>query len=167
MSQVTFQGNPVSVSGTFAQKGTTAPAFTLCGADLSDVQLKDFAGKNVVLNIFPSIDTPVCATSVRAFNEKAASTENTVVLCISADLPFATGRFCEVEGIEGVKTASFFRSPEFTEAYGVNLNEGALRGLATRAVVCVNEEGLVTYSELVSEITEEPNYDAALAALNA
>ncbi|MGF1703028.1 thiol peroxidase [Photobacterium makurazakiensis] len=165
MTQVTFQGNAVNVAGTFAAVGSQAPAFTLCGADLSDVQLTDFAGKKVVLNIFPSIDTPVCATSVRAFNEKAASQENTVVLCISADLPFATGRFCETEGLKNVQTASFFRAPTFTQDYGVNLDEGALRGLAARAVICLNEEGLIVHSELVSEITEEPNYEAALAAL--
>ncbi|PSW13883.1 thiol peroxidase [Photobacterium sanctipauli] len=165
MTQVTFQGNAVNVAGTFAVVGSQAPAFTLCGADLSDVQLADFAGKKVVLNIFPSIDTPVCAASVRAFNEKAASQDNTVVVCISADLPFATGRFCETEGLTNVQTASFFRAPTFTQDYGVNINEGALRGLAARAVICLNEEGLVVHSELVSEITEEPNYEAALAVL--
>ncbi|QUM84349.1 thiol peroxidase [Moritella sp. 28] len=165
MSTVTFQGNSVSLSGSFAEKGTQAPNFTLCGADLADITLQDFAGKNVILNIFPSIDTPVCATSVRTFNIEAASKENTVVLCISADLPFATGRFCEVEGIKDVKTASFFRAPTFTEDYGVNINEGALAGLASRAVVCLNTEGLVVHSELVSEITDEPDYAAALAAL--
>ncbi|MCX4025786.1 thiol peroxidase [Endozoicomonas sp. SM1973] len=165
MSTVTFQGNPVSVSGKFPATGEKVPAFVLCGADLSNIKLNDFAGKKVVLNIFPSIDTPVCATSVRTFNQKAAAKENTVVVCISADLPFAAGRFCEVEGIEGVTSASFFRAPEFTESYGVNINEGPLRGLAARAVICLNEEGLVVHSELVKEITEEPNYQAALDSL--
>lgn len=165
MTQVTFQGNPVNVAGAQAVVGNKVADFTLCAADLSELSLASFAGKKVVLNIFPSIDTPVCAQSVRTFNELAAAKDNTVVLCVSADLPFATGRFCEVEGIENVQTASFFRSENFTTDYGVNLDEGALRGLAARAVVCINEEGVVTYSELVSEITEEPNYSEALAAL--
>lgn len=165
MNQVTFQSDAINLAGTFPQSGTQAPEFTLCGADLSDVTLASLQGKKVVLNIFPSIDTPVCAIGVKAFNEKAANLENTVVLCISADLPFATARFCAADGIENVTTASFFRTPEFTEAYGVKLAEGALEGLATRAVLVLNEEGLITYSELVSEITEEPNYDAAMAAL--
>lgn len=162
---ITFQGTPVSVSGTFPQVGQIAPNFTLCAADLSELSLASLKGKKVVLNIFPSIDTPVCAMGVRAFNEKAAGIDNVVVLCISADLPFATSRFCAAEGIEGVKTASFFRSPVFTEDYGVNLNEGALAGLATRAVVVLDEESKVVHSELVSEITDEANYDAALAVL--
>ncbi|WP_163835251.1 thiol peroxidase [Spartinivicinus ruber] len=165
MSTVTFQGNPVSVSGKFPTVGEKANSFSLCGADLSDIKLGAFAGKKVVLNIFPSIDTPVCAASVRAFNQKAAAKENTAVICISADLPFAAGRFCEVEGINGVVTASFFRTPEFTESYGVNINEGPLRGLAARAVICLDEQGKVVHSELVKEITEEPNYQAALDAL--
>ncbi|WP_249185555.1 MULTISPECIES: thiol peroxidase [unclassified Moritella] len=165
MMSITFQGTPVSVSGTFPQVGQVAPSFTLCAADLSELSLDSLKGQQVVLNIFPSIDTPVCATSVRAFNEKAASIDNVTVLCISADLPFATSRFCGAEGIEGVKTASFFRSPTFTEDYGVNLNEGALAGLATRAVIVLNEEGKVVHSELVSEITDEVNYDAAISVL--
>ncbi len=165
MSKVTFQGDEVSISGSFPTAGTQAPNFALCGGDLSDVTLADLKGKKVVLNIFPSIDTPVCAASVRRFNESAAAMSNTAVLCVSADLPFAFGRFCEVEGLKNVQAASFFRSPSFTEDYGVNLNAGPLKGLAARAVVILNEEGKVVYSQLVSEITEEPNYDAALAAL--
>lgn len=165
MTQVTFQGNAINLAGTFPQPGIQAPEFTLCGADLSAVTLGSLKGKKVVLNIFPSIETPVCALSVKAFNEKAANLKNTVVICISADLPFATTRFCAADGIKNVTTASFFRAPEFTEAYGVKLAEGALEGLATRAVIILNEEGLITYSELVSEITEEPNYDAAIAAI--
>ena len=165
MSQVTFQGNPVAVSGAFPQAGTQAPEFALTAGDLSELKLSAFAGKKVVLNIFPSIDTPVCAQSVRTFNQKAAEKSGVEVVCISADLPFAVGRFCEIEGIDGVQHASTFRSPEFAEAYGVKIPEGALAGLTTRAVVCVNEEGLVTHSELVAEITDEPNYEAALAAL--
>lgn len=165
MNQVTFKGEPVNVSGNFVQAGTQAPEFTLTSSTLSDIQLAGLRGKKLVLNIFPSIDTPVCAASVRKFNESASSLDNTVVLCISADLPFAAGRFCEAEGLEDVQTASFFRSPSFTEDYGVNLNEGALKGLSARAVIVVNEEGLVTYSERVSEITEEPNYELALEAV--
>ncbi|KXI21650.1 thiol peroxidase [Photobacterium sanguinicancri] len=164
---ITFQGNPVSVSGTFPKAGEKAPSFTLCSAELNDFSLESLKGKKVVLNIFPSIDTPVCATSVRTFNEKAVNLENVTVLCISADLPFATGRFCGAEGLDNVETASFFRSSSFTEDYGVNLNDGALKGLATRAVVVINEEGTVLHSELVSEITEEANYDLALESLKA
>ncbi|MGY3571068.1 thiol peroxidase [Vibrio sp. SCSIO 43135] len=165
MSNVTFQGAAVPLSGSFPAKGTQATSFSLTAGDLSELTLEALKGKKVILNIFPSIDTPVCAQSVRAFNEKAANQDNTVVLCISADLPFAAGRFCEVEGIEGVQHASTFRSPDFAQAYGVAIAEGALAGLTARAVVCINEEGLITHSELVAEITEEPNYDAALAAL--
>ncbi|WP_322619566.1 thiol peroxidase [Shewanella sp. YLB-07] len=165
MMTVTFQGSPVSLSGTFPQTGQTALDFTLCAADLNDLTLDSLKGQKLVLNIFPSIDTPVCANSVRAFNEKASSLNNVTVLCISADLPFATSRFCGAEGIDGVITASFFRSPSFTEDYGVNLNEGALKGLATRAILVIDEEGTIVHRELVSEITEEPNYEAAIAAL--
>lgn len=165
MSQVTFQGNPVAISGELPQAGSQAPEFTLTAGDLSELKLSALTGKKVVLNIFPSIDTPVCAQSVRTFNQKAAELGNVEVICISADLPFAAGRFCEVEGIQGVQHASTFRSPEFAEAYGVAIPEGALAGLTTRAVVCINEEGLVTHSELVSEITDEPDYSTALLAL--
>ncbi|CAH8189253.1 thiol peroxidase [Vibrio aestuarianus] len=162
---VTFQGNPVSISGLFPNSNQVAANFTLCAEDLSDLTLNDLKGKNVVLNIFPSIDTPVCAASVRAFNEKAASLDNTVVLCVSADLPFATSRFCGAEGIDNVQMASFFREPFFTESYGVNLNEGALKGLSARAVIVINQDGIIKHSELVSEITDEPNYEAAIMAL--
>jgi thiol peroxidase len=165
MSTVTFQGNPVQINGAVPQAGNQAPEFALTAGDLSELTLASLKGKKVVLNIFPSIDTPTCAQSVRTFNEKAALLDNTVVVCVSADLPFAAGRFCEVEGIEGVQHASTFRSPVFAASYGVEIPEGALAGLTTRAVVCINEEGLVTYSELVAEITDEPNYQAALAAL--
>lgn len=165
MTQVTFQGDAVNILGSIPAVGSKAPAFSLTAGDLSDVTLASLQGKNVVLNIFPSIDTAVCAASVRAFNEAAAKLNNTVVLCISADLPFAAGRFCEVEGIENVQHASTFRSPEFAQAYGVAIPDGPLRGLTTRAVVCVNAQGIVTHSELVNEITEEPNYDLALKAV--
>lgn len=162
---ITFQGKSVSVSGQLPKVKNPAPNFTLCDKDLNNLTLDSLKGKNVILNIFPSIDTPVCATSVRTFNEKAANLNNTVVLCISADLPFAMNRFCGAEGINSVMTASFFREASFTENYGVNLNEGALKGLSARAVVVIDQEGIVRYSELVSEITTEPNYKSALEAL--
>lgn len=165
MSKVSLQGEPLNIDGHFPQAGEKAPNFQLCAGDLSDLSLSDFQGKKLVLNIFPSIDTPTCATSVREFNAKAASFENTIVLCISADLPFAQGRFCEVEGLKRVQAASFFRSPHFTQDYGVNITTGALKGLAARAVVVLNETGQVVYSELVKEIADEPNYSAAIAAL--
>ncbi|KFI09483.1 thiol peroxidase [Vibrio coralliilyticus] len=165
MNKVTFQGNPVPVPGEFPQKGTQAADFALTAGDLSELTLSSLQGKKVILNIFPSIDTPVCAQSVRHFNEQAAGKDNTVVVCISADLPFAAGRFCEVEGIEGVQHASTFRSPQFAQDYGVAISEGPLAGLTARAVVCLNEEGLITHSQLVSEITEEPDYQSALAAI--
>lgn len=165
MAQVTFKGNPVKTAGAVPATGAKAPAFTLAGKDLSDVKLADFAGKKVVLNIFPSIDTPVCAMSVRRFNAEAASLGDTVVLCISADLPFAHGRFCSVEGLEKVVPCSVFRSPEFGKDYGVVIAEGPLRGLLSRAVVIVDGAGQVVYTEHVAEITNEPDYEAALRAL--
>ncbi|MBO1518971.1 thiol peroxidase [Oceanisphaera pacifica] len=166
MSTVTFQGNSVAVSGQFPQAGQAAADFTLTDGELNDVRLADFKGQKVLLNIFPSVDTGVCATSVRTFNEKAAALSNTKVLCVSMDLPFAFGRFCGAEGIENVQAASAFRHAAFLNAYGVALSDGPLRGLAARAVVCIDEQGQVSYSELVSEITDEPAYDAAIAALS-
>jgi thioredoxin-dependent peroxiredoxin len=165
MAQITLRGNPVNTAGTVPTAGTDAPDFTLTGSDLSSVTKADFAGKNVVLNIFPSVDTPTCATSIRTFNERAAGMDDTVVLCVSADLPFAQGRFCGAEGIENVSTASTFKNPEFLEAYGVAMSNGKLEGLCARAVVVMNAEGRVVHSELVAEIANEPNYDAALGAL--
>ncbi|MGF1716692.1 thiol peroxidase [Photobacterium chitinilyticum] len=165
MTQVTLRGVPITLSGRFPQLGTPAPGFTLCTAGLSDVTLALLKGKKVLLNVFLSIDTPVCAASVRAFNERAAGLDNVVVLCISADLPFTAGRFCSAEGIDGVLVASFFRNTEFAQAYGVAIDEGPLRGLAANAAFVINEEGVVTYAQLVEEITEEPDYDAAIAAL--
>jgi len=165
MSTVTFQGNPLSVDGTFPAAGSTAPAFSLVGKDLNPVALADFSGQRKVLNIFPSIDTGVCAASVRRFNELAAKLDNTIVLCISADLPFAQGRFCGAEGLEKVVTLSTFRSPNFLTDYGVAIAEGALAGLAARAVLVLDAGNRVLHAELVSELTHEPNYDAAIAAL--
>jgi thioredoxin-dependent peroxiredoxin len=164
MAEITFRGNPLHTVGELPAVGSPAPAFTLAGLDLSDVTLGDFAGQSVVLNIFPSIDTAVCASSVRAFNERAAALEGTKVLNVSADLPFAMGRFCGAEGIENVESASAFRS-DFGETYGVRISEGPLAGLMSRAVVVVDGDGVVTYTEQVPEIGQEPDYDSALAAL--
>ncbi|WP_312773530.1 thiol peroxidase [Atlantibacter hermannii] len=166
MSQIVhFQGNPVSVVGQIPAQGSKAQPFSLVAKDLSDVTLGRFAGKRKVLNIFPSIDTGVCAASVRKFNQLATSVDNTVVLCISADLPFAQSRFCGAEGLSNVITLSTLRNPEFQQDYGVGIEEGALKGLTARAVVVINEQDEVVFSELVNEITHEPNYDAALEAL--
>ncbi|WP_313714800.1 thiol peroxidase [Atlantibacter hermannii] len=166
MSQIVhFQGNPVSVVGQIPAQGSKAQPFSLVAKDLSDVTLGQFAGKRKVLNIFPSIDTGVCAASVRKFNQLATSVDNTVVLCISADLPFVQSRFCGAEGLSNVITLSTLRNPEFQQDYGVGIEEGALKGLTARAVVVINEQDEVVFSELVNEITHEPNYDAALEAL--
>jgi thiol peroxidase len=164
MAEVTLGGNPVHTSGDLPAVGAAAPAYSLVGADLSEYDASEFAGKNVILNIFPSIDTPTCATSVRQFNERAAGIDETVVLCVSADLPFAMGRFCGAEGIENVKVGSTFRS-DFGAQYGVTLTDGKLQGVLARAVVVIGPDGVVKYTELVPEIAQEPNYDAALAAL--
>jgi thiol peroxidase len=163
---VTRGGNPETVSGTFLQKGQAAPAFSLVAKDLADVTLDSFAGKRKVLNIFPSIDTPTCATSVRTFNQRANNLPNAVVLCISADLPFAQSRFCGAEGLNNVITLSTLRGREFLENYGVALSSGPLSGLAARAVVVLDENNRVVHSELVPEIKSEPNYDAALKSLD-
>ena len=152
----------VKTSGDLPAKGSVAPAFTLSGNDLKDVSLKDFAGKNVVLNIFPSIDTRVCAESMREFNKRAASLNNTVVLCISKDLPFAMKRFCGAEGIERVITLSDFKDKGFAKTYGVEMIDGAMEGLFARAIVVIGPDGKVKYNELVPVIGQAPNYDAPL-----
>ena len=164
MAQITFKGSPVSTIGELPAKGSSAPGFTLVKQDLSETVLADYRGKRLVLNIFPSIDTGVCAMSVRKFNEKAAALKNTVILCVSMDLPFAQSRFCGAEGIKNVVTASAFRSA-FGDHYGVTIADGPLAGLLSRAVVVIGESGKVLYTEQVPEIAQEPNYDAALAAL--
>jgi thiol peroxidase len=164
MAEVTLGGNPVHTSGDLPAVGAPAPVYSLVGADLSEYDGTEFAGKNVILNIFPSIDTPTCASSVREFNERAAAINETVVVCVSADLPFAMGRFCGAEGIEDVKVGSSFRS-DFGEQYGVKLVDGKLQGVLARAVVVIGPDGRVKYTELVPEIAQEPDYDAALAAL--
>lgn len=156
---------PVQTSGSLPLVGSTAPDFTLVNTDLKDVSLKDYVGEKLVLNIFPSIDTGVCATSVREFNKRAASLSDTVVLCISKDLPFAMKRFCGAEGISSVVTVSDFRNKGFAKSYGVEMMDGALAGLHARAVVVVDKQGKVSYTELVPAIGQEPNYEAALKAL--
>ena len=166
MSQlVHFQGNPVAVAGELPPPGQTAKPFTQVAKDFTDVSLSHYAGKRKVLNIFPSVDTGVCAASVRKFNELAGKVENTVVLCISSDLPFAQSRFCGAEGLNNVVTLSTLRGETFKEEYGVALNDGALRGLTARAVVVLDEQDKVLHSQLVDEIATEPDYDAALAVL--
>jgi thiol peroxidase len=163
MSTITFKGNPVHTSGTLPAVGSVAPEFNLVAADLSEKKLSSFAGKRV-LNIFPSLDTGVCATSVRTFNKKAAGMAGVAVLNISMDLPFAAKRFCAAEGIEGAVTLSAFRS-NFAEQYGLKMVDGPLAGLCSRAVIVVDAAGKVVHAEQVPEIAQEPNYDAALAAL--
>lgn len=160
MATVKFMGNPISTVGNLPEVGVEAPDFALTGVDLSDISLHDLRGKRVVLNIFPSVDTDVCAASVRRFNKEVNEMPNTVVLCVSMDLPFAAGRFCAAEGLENVKTASGFRS-DFGNAYGVELAEGPLRGLYTRALVILDENGIVIGTSLCDEITEEPDYEFA------
>ena len=164
MATVTLQGNPFSTAGELPPVGTKAPGFTLAAADLGDLSLDSLSGKRVILNIFPSVDTPTCATSVRKFNEKAASLDNVVVVCISADLPFAMARFCGAEGIDNVLVGSTFRS-SFGDNYGVTFVEGPLTGLLSRAVVVVDTDGSVLHIEQVGETADEPDYDAALSVL--
>ncbi len=165
-SSVTLKGNPVDVAGNLPKVGSTAPNFTLVDKALADVTLETYAGKRKVLNIFPSVDTPTCAMSIRAFNKHAASLDNTVVLNISADLPFAQTRFCAAEGIENVVNLSTMRGRDFLMNYGVLLFTSKLAGLAARAVIVIDENNVIKYLELVPEIANEPNYDAAIAALN-
>jgi thiol peroxidase len=166
MAQVTLGGNPVHTVGELPAVGSVAPDFTLTSNGLTDLTLSDFAGKRLVLNIFPSIDTATCATSVRTFNTRAAEAPNTAIVCISADLPFAQRRFCGAEGIEYVQTASTFRHADFGDTYGVRLIDSAMSGLLARSVVVIDTDGMVIHSELVGEIAHEPNYDAALAVLH-
>lgn len=164
MAKVTLKGNPFNTNSDLPAAGSKAPAFKLVKTDLSELSSTDLSGKRVVLNIFPSVDTPTCATSVRTFNEKASSLNNTVVVCTSYDLPFALARFCGAEGLDKVIPASAFRS-SFASDYGVKLVDGPLTGLCARAVVVLDTDGKVLHTELVSEVAHEPNYDAALKAL--
>lgn len=165
MTEVTLKGNPIQVAGNFPQTGEQAKPFSLVGGDLADVSLSGFTGKRKILNIFPSIDTPTCATSVRKFNAQANDLANTAVLCISADLPFAQKRFCGAEGLENVTNLSTMRGRAFLEDYGVLISTGPLAGVSARAVVVLDEQDKVLHSELVAEIGSEPDYAAALAAL--
>lgn len=165
MATITLGGNPINTAGELPVKGMQAPNFTLVKTDLSTATLADFAGSKLVLNIFPSIDTGVCATSVRTFNQKASELKNTKVLCISRDLPFAQKRFCGAEGLENVENLSDFNDGSFGAAYGLTITDGPLAGLHSRAVIVLDENGKVTYAEQVPEIAQEPNYDLALAAL--
>ncbi len=165
MAQITLKGNAINTIGDLPKVGTKAPDFTLVKNDLSTGSLADYKGKKVILNIFPSLDTDTCAASVRRFNQEASNLENTVVLCISKDLPFAQARFCGAEGLKNVIVYSDFRTGEFAKAYGVEITDGPLAGLESRAVVIVDEKGYVTYIQQVPEIVDEPNYDKVLAAL--
>ncbi|RTZ76866.1 MAG: thiol peroxidase [Gammaproteobacteria bacterium] len=165
MATVTLQGTEMHTSGELPEVGSDAPDFRLTNGDLADVSLADFAGKKRLLNIVPSLDTPTCAESARKFNEKFAGRDDAICLVISADLPFAQGRFCSTEGLENVVPLSMMKSKKFAKDYGVLITNGPLEGLAARAIVIVDENGKVTYTQLVKEIADEPDYDAALKAL--
>ncbi|KGO90860.1 thiol peroxidase [Flavobacterium suncheonense] len=165
MAKIALKGNPVNTVGELPQIGSKAKDFSLVKTDLSTVSLADFAGSKLVLNIFPSIDTSTCATSVRKFNEKASALENTKVLCISRDLPFAMNRFCGAEGLDNVVNLSDFRDASFGNEYGLTITDGPLKGLHSRAVIVLDENGVIQHTELVADIVDEPNYDNALAAL--
>lgn len=162
MAIITLKGNAVNTVGDLPKIGNEAPGFTLVKGDLSEVSLESFKGKSVVLNIFPSIDTPTCASSVRKFNQEASNAQNIVVLCISKDLPFAQNRFCGAEGLKDVITLSEFRNHDFGKNYGLEIVDGPLKGLLARAVVLIDPHGLVTYTELVPEIADEPDYGSVL-----
>jgi len=165
MASIKFHGNPVNTNGSLPKVGEQAPDFTLTASDLTEKTLSDYKGKRVIMNVFPSVDTGTCAKSVRAFNEKAAGLDNTVVLCISRDLPFAQARFCAAEGIQNVETLSEFRDRNFSDAYQLRMEDGPLAGLLSRAVIVLDENGKVTYTEHVEEVSDEPEYERSLAAL--
>ena len=165
MAKITFKGSPFNTAGSLPKVGSAAPDFRVVKTDITPMSLSDFKGKKVVLNIFPSLDTAVCAASVRRFNVEASKLNNTAVLCISKDLPFAQKRFCAAEGLDSVIPGSEYRDSNFSDAYGVRIVDGPLEGLFSRAIVVVNEKGMVAYTEQVPEIAQEPDYDKALAAL--
>ncbi len=167
MAKITLKGNQIKTVGKLPKIGKKAPKFKLVGNDLSVSKLKDFKGKNILLNITPSLDTGVCATSLRRFNEESAKMENTVIINVSKDLPFAQARFCGAEGIENAITLSAFRTKKFGKKYGVTIKTGPMKGLFSRAVVIINEKGKIVYTEQVPEIIVEPNYDAAIEVLQA
>jgi thiol peroxidase len=166
MAQITLKGNPIETVGELPELGSIAPDFCLVKSDLSEVTLKEFAGKQVVLNIFPSIDTPVCSASVRRFNQLAANFTDTVVLCISADLPFAHQRYCEAEGIENVIVLSVYRDHQFGSEYGVRITTGPIAGMLSRAIVIIDRDGKVVYTQQVPEIGQDPDFESALKALD-
>jgi len=165
MANITIGGNPITTTGTLPAIGTQAPDFSMVKTDLSVSTLADYKGSKVILNIFPSVDTGVCAASVRHFNEKASTLENTKVLCISRDLPFAQNRFCGAEGLDNVINLSDFVDGSFGKTYGLEINQGAFNGLHSRVIIILDENGVITYTEQVPEIGQAPNFDAALAAL--
>ena len=165
MAKITFKGSPFNTAGSLPKVGSAAPDFKVVKTDITPMSLSDFKGKKVVLNIFPSLDTAVCAASVRRFNVEASKLNNAAVLCISKDLPFAQKRFCAAEGLDNVIPGSEYRDSNFSDAYGVRIVDGPLEGLFSRAIVIVNEKGMVAYTEQVPEIAQEPDYDKALAAL--
>lgn len=165
MASITLKGNAIATVGNLPKVGEKAPDFTLIGTDLSPKSLTDYAGQKLILNIFPSVDTGTCATSVKNFNKQAAGLNNTTVLCISKDLPFAQGRFCGAEGIENVEMLSDFVSGDFGKNYELTISNGPLTALHSRCIVIIDEKGIVTHTEQVSEIVDEPNYEAALKAL--
>lgn len=166
METVYFQGTPCHTYGTVPAAGQQAPCFQFTTKDLAEIRCSDFPGKRIVLNVFPSLDTPVCAASVRRFNQEAANLKDTVVICVSMDLPFAMSRFCSTEGIENVIAASAFRSPEFGQKYGLQIVDGPLAGLLARAVIVIDQDRKVIYRDLVEEITNEPNYEGAISVLS-
>ncbi len=165
METIYFKGTPCHTYGNIPAVGTKAPCFNLVTKDLTDIRCNDFPGKRIVLNIFPSLDTPVCAASVRRFNQEAAGLTDTAVVCVSMDLPFAQGRFCSAEGIENVIVASAFRSPTFSQQFGLQIVDGPLAGLLARAVIVLDENHKVIFSDLVEEITNEPDYEGAISVL--
>ncbi len=165
MAKITLKGNPVNTSGELPVKGSKAPGFRLVKSDLGELTLEELKGKKVILNISPSLDTGICATALRKFNQMAAGMNNTVVLAITKDLPFAMGRFCSTEGITSVTTLSGFRDHSFGKEYGIEIIDGGFAGLYARSIVVIDEKGIVKYTQLVPEIAQEPDYDSALAAL--
>jgi len=165
METIYFKGTPCHTYGNIPAVGTKAPCFNLVNKDLAEISCSDYTGKRVVLNVFPSLDTPVCATSVRKFNQMAAAMDNTAVVCVSMDLPFAQARFCAANNIENVSVASAFRAPKFTEDFGPQMIDGPLAGLLARAVIVIDENGKVVFSDLVNESTHEPDYEGAISVL--
>ncbi len=166
MTQITLKGSPIHTCGTLPSKGSTAPNFTLCSGTLEEVRLSDYAGKTLVLNIVPSLDTGTCQASARSFNKLVSGLTNVVVANVSCDLPFAQGRFCSSEGLEDVENLSAFRNPEFGKQYGVTIEDGPLKGLLSRAIVIIDTKGTILYTEQVPEIAQEPNYEAVTNLLD-